>query len=230
MEAKLEERKKAVKLRKLGYSHSEILKKVKVTRSTLTAWLKNIHLTKPQIERLRLKRENGRKLGSLTLKRNRIEKTKEIIDKAKSEINSLNESHLKIIGSILYWAEGSKQKEHDPSKELVFSNSDPKMIKLYLLWLNKCLLIKPDDIVFEMYIHETYQKTKDSLATYWSKVTNFDKLHFQKVYFKKNKVHTMRKNKGKDYHGVLRISVKRSTDLNRKVTGWIQGICKEFIH
>lgn len=230
MEAKPEERKNAVKLRKLGYSHSEILKTVKVSRSSLTLWLKNIKLTKSQIERLRLKSETARKFGSFTLKRNRIEKTRKIINKAKSEINSLNESHLKIIGSILYWAEGSKQKEHDPSKELVFSNSDPEMIKLYLLWLNKCLLIKPDDIVFETYIHETYQKTQNSLVTYWSKVTNFNKSRFQKVYFKKNKVHTMRKNKGKDYHGVLRISVKRSTDLNRKVTGWIQGIYEEFIH
>lgn len=230
MEAKLEEHKIAVKLRKVGYSHSEILENIKVSRSSLTLWLKDIKLTKSQIERLRLKNETARKLGSLTLKRNRIEKTRKIINKAKSEINNLNESYLKIIGSILYWAEGSKQKEHDPSKELVFSNSDPKMIKVYLLWVKKCLLIKPSDIVFEMYIHKTYQKTQNSLATYWSKVTNFDKSCFQKVYFKKNKVHTMRKNKGKDYHGVLRISVKRSTDLNRKVTGWIQGICKEFIH
>lgn len=230
MEAKLEEHKNAVKLRKLGYSHSEILKKVKVTRSTLTSWLKNIHLTKPKIERLRLKKENGRKLGSLILKRNRIEKTKEIINKARSEINNLDESHLKVIGSILYWAEGSKQKEHDPSKELVFSNSDPKMIKLYLLWLQRCLLIKADDILFEIYIHRTYNKTEKELINYWSKVTNSDTTKFKKIYFKKNKVHTFRKNKGKDYHGVLRISVRKSTDLNRKVTGLIQGIYEEYIH
>lgn len=46
-----------------------------------------------------------------------------------------------------------------------------------------------------------------------------------KIYLKKNKVNSYRKNKGEGYHGVLRITVKKSTDLNRKVMGLVEGIC-----
>lgn len=195
----------------------------------MSSWLRDVKITNSQIDRLRSKNSNARKLGSIVLKRMRIEKTKRIIDKAKFEIVDLDDNYLKIIGSILYWAEGSKQKEHNPSKELVFTNSDIKMVKIYLLWLRKCLFIKNVDIVFEIYIHETYNKTKNQLIRYWSEVSGFPDDNFKKIYFKKNKVNSFRRNRGEEYNGVLRISVKRSTDLNRKITGWIQGICEEFL-
>lgn len=141
------------------------------------------------------------------------------------EIKKIDLNNLKIIGTVLYWAEGSKQNENRPSKELIFTNSDPKMIKIYLLWLNKCLYIKPENIKFEIYIHETYMKTPIQLSLYWSEITKFPKNTLNKIYFKKNKVNSFRKNKGKEYHGVLRVTVRKSTDLSRKVTGWVEGIC-----
>ncbi len=45
---KLKEKKKARKLRKKGKSYSEILKKVKVSKSTLSVWLRDIKLTAEQ--------------------------------------------------------------------------------------------------------------------------------------------------------------------------------------
>lgn len=225
MQAKPESREQVVKLRRLGYSYSEILKEVKVSKSSLSSWLRNIKITNLQIERLRSKNSNARNLGSIALKRKRIEKTEAIINKAKLEIGKLDQNYLKVIGAVLYWTEGTKQKEHNPSKELVFNNSDSKMIRIYLLWLKECLQIKQEDIKFEIYIHETYNKTAEELSLYWSEVSGFSEGRLSKIYFKKNKVNSFRKNRGKEYNGVLRISVKRSTDINRKVMGWIEGIC-----
>lgn len=225
MHRKVNEKKTALKLRKQGYSYSEILVKIGVSRSTLSEWLRNVRITNSQIERLRLKNADARKLGSIALRQKRIDKTKKIIEKTKLEIKKLNNDDLKIIGAILYWAEGSKQTKNEPSRELIFTNSDPKMIKIYLLWLKKCLLIKPEDIKFEIYIHETYNKNSNELSSYWSEVTNFPIDKFGKVYLKKNKVNSFRKNRGEEYKGVLRISVRKSTDINRKVMGWVKGIC-----
>jgi hypothetical protein len=178
-----------------------------------------------QLERLKLKNANARKLGSIALRNQRIYKTKQIIEKSKLEVEKIDLNNLKIIGAILYWAEGSKQNDNRPSKELIFNNSDPRMLKIYLLWLNKCLFIKPENIKFEIYIHETYKKTPNQLSNYWSEVTKFPKVTLNKIYFKKNKVNSLRKNKGDDYHGVLRITVRKSTDISRKVMGWVEGIC-----
>lgn len=188
-------------------------------------WLSDIKLTDKQINRLSRKGDEARKLGSLALKNQRLEKTSEIIKKASSEIENLSLNDLMLIGITLYWAEGSKQKEHDPSKQVIFSNSDPKMIQIFLKWLKECLGISSERIVFEIYIHKTHKKSIEELSTYWSNVTGFPISKLKKVYYKKNKVHSIRKNRGIDYSGVLRISVTKSTDLNRQIMGWTKGIC-----
>lgn len=225
MRSKFFEKEKAIKLRKKGYSYSEILKSVGVSRSTLSEWLRHITISNTQIDRLRFKNEKARKLGSIALKNHRIARSEQIIKQSIAEIGNIDINTLRIIGATLYWAEGSKQNEHEPSKELIFTNSDPKMIRIYLLWLIKCLSVNIDDIKFEIYIHETYNKTSSELSRYWSGVTGFASDKLTKIYFKNNKVNSYRKNKGEEYNGVLRITVRKSTDINRKVMGWVEGVC-----
>lgn len=223
-----DKREEVVRLRKKGFSYSEIRRFIHVSKSSLSLWLKDITLTEKQIKRLRRKGEVARLLGSKALKDARIKRQKRIINSAMSEVKPLNMSDLWLIGIILYWAEGAKQKEYHPSQRVAFSNSDPTMLVVFLRWLGECLYIKTDDILFEIYIHETYKKTRDELSKYWSDTTKFPLTKFNKVYYKKNKVHSYRKNRGENYHGVLRVSVKRSTDLNRKITGWIYGVCERL--
>src|SRR3972149_11 len=139
MKAKTSQKNKAIKLRKQGYSYSEIQKKVQVSQSSLSLWLNTIKLSNKQKDRLTRKGDKARKLGSASLKKSRILKTRDIIKKSSSEIKNINKENLMLIGTILYWAEGSKQKEHNPSKEVIFTNSDPKMIRIYLRWLKECL-------------------------------------------------------------------------------------------
>lgn len=225
MISKVGEKEIAIKLRSQGHSYTEILKSVNVLKGTLSGWLKNIKLNNRQSERLRSKNEYARHLGSIALRNKRIDKTNQIIEKSKLEIKKIDLNNLKIIGTVLYWAEGSKQNENRPSKELIFTNSDPKMIRIYLLWLDKCLFVKPENIKFEIYIHETYKKKPNQLSIYWSEVTKFPKVSLSKIYFKKNKINSLRKNKGVGYHGVLRITVRKSTDLNRRISGLVEGIC-----
>ena len=229
MRAKIKEKDLATGLRKLGLSYSEIQKQVPVSSSSLSLWLHKIKLSGDQKFRLFQKGEESRKMGSAVLKKSRIDKTRKIISETSSEIRNLDKSDLMLFGLALYWAEGSKQKEHDPSKEVIFSNSDPAMIKVFLKWLERCVEIPKRRIIFEVYIHETYKRTPKELLSYWSALTRYPLGRFKRVYFKKNKVSSFRKNRGVDYHGVLRIYIRRSTDLNRKITGWIKGVQREFL-
>lgn len=221
---KTAQRLQAIALRKKGFSYSEIQKYIPVSISSLSLWLNKMKLSEKQKVRLTRKGDIARSLGSIALKNNRLAKSKNIINEAISEIKGINIDDLMLIGIMLYWAEGSKQKEHNPSTEVVFSNSDPKMIQVYLKWLKTCLKIPDENIVFEIYIHKSYKRSIRSLRDHWSSITNFPYSMFGRVYFKKNKVHSYRKNRGPSYGGVLRIRVKKSTDLNRKITGWTEGI------
>ena len=217
----------AVELRRKGFTYSEILEKVPVAKSTLSSWLHSVELSKKQSQRLSKKKLQSMLRGSLARRNQRLVLTKEIMAVAHNEVEQITERELWLMGVMLYWAEGSKSKEYRPSERVTFSNSDPSMIKLYLKWLINSLKVDPSDIKTEIYIHETRVGTFDVVRSHWSKITGFPLAKFGRIYLKKNKISTRRRNRGINYYGLLRIRVARSTNLNRKISGWIEGVCMQ---
>ncbi len=120
----------------------------------------------------------------------------------------------------LYWAEGSKQKDWNVSQCMNFSNMDPKTHKVVLAWIQKYMGIRRNALRFDLYIHETADA--EVAKEFWSKELGIVTSQI-KTYFKRAKI-TGRHNIGRTYHGVLRINVPKSTDLNRRIAGWIEGV------
>lgn len=226
MITKIKEREKAVELRKRGFSYSEILKKVPVAKSTLSLWLKSVGLAKDQKQRMTEKRIAGALRGAKARKDQRIRITKEIKDKARREVKRIDEKDLWLIGIALYWAEGSKEKESGKGSEIKFSNSDPKMILLFLKWLKKSFSMNNSELVYELYLHET--ANIENSQKYWSDILSIQKEKIR-TYLKKNKIKTIRKNTGDNYYGLIRITVNKSFNLNRVIAGWIEGICEKSL-
>ncbi len=217
-----EDYKKAIELRKKGLSYSEILKCVPVAKSTLSLWLRSVGLSKKQKQRLTDKKIASALRGATRKKEQRLILSESLKKTARNEIGKISNRELFLIGAALYWAEGSKQKDHSVSTRVRFSNSDPKMVKLFLLWLNKICKIPSPDIRCDLYIHE--KKDIIRAKSFWQKEIN---LPIEGIYFKRTKI-TKRKNVGKAYYGLISINVKRSTNLNRKISGWIEGVCKYY--
>lgn len=224
---KSKHKKVAVKLRKRGLTYSEILNQVPVAKSTLSLWLRSVGLSKKQKQRLTQKKVVAAGKGGVARKKQRIKTTKAIRKKARLEINSIDDEKLWLMGIMLYWAEGSKQNIKNTSQGVYFSNSDSRMIKLYIKWLLKCLSVDSSEIDFNILIHENIKERVKGVIKYWSEVTGFPQSKFNKVYYKKHKLKTNRTNIGDDYFGLLRVIVKKSTNLNRKISGWIDGVCKQ---
>jgi hypothetical protein len=217
------EKERAIELRKRGFSYSEVLKEVPVAKSTLSLWLREIGLSKKQKQRLTEKKLLSALWGAEKRKQTRIDITQEIKNKAKREISNLTKRDLFMIGIALYWAEGHKEK--DRGSLVRFGNSDSKMIRIFLKWLREVCEIDNKDISFRIYLHEVAERKLDEVKQYWANVTRFPKESFQKVTWKRNKINTNRKNKGENYYGLLSVYVKNSVNLNRKIQGWIEGIC-----
>lgn len=221
--AKLKEKEKAIALRRRGLSYSEIQEKVPVSKAILSDWLRDIRLSTKQENRLRKKILAGHEVAWEKIRNRRIEKTKIIKCAAAAEIGTLSFRDLWLTGISLYWAEGSKAKEYNVSQRVTFSNSDPRMINLFLDWLKKCALIDKSRIQFSLYVHVTAKKRIHIIKRYWSSIVgNANELI---MYYKQGRSKSYRKNRGNGYYGVLRITVLRSSELNRKISGWIEGIC-----
>ena len=141
----------AISLRKDGLSYSDILRKVPVAKSTLSLWLRFVGLSKVQKQLLTEKKLAAIKKGGARKREQRLQKIDIINKNTIEDIGVVSGRDLWLAGVMLYWAEGCKQKETNVSVGVRFSNSDPEMIKIFLLWLRDCLLINDNDLVFEVY-------------------------------------------------------------------------------
>ncbi|HEB01447.1 MAG TPA: hypothetical protein ENI16_00425, partial [Candidatus Portnoybacteria bacterium] len=146
MISKTKEKHKAITLRKKGSSYNEILRLVPVAKSTLSLWLRDVGLAKCQRQKLTEKRKNAQLKAQQACREKRIQITEQIKSQAIKEIGNINKRELWLIGTALYWAEGTKQKETNISEQVSFSNSDPKMIALFLKWLYNIYHLTPNDI------------------------------------------------------------------------------------
>ena len=223
------EKENAIKLRKQGKTYTDILRAIPVARSTLALWLKEVKLSKPERQRFTEAKRLASLRGGQVKRQQRIEKQSKIFLEARSNIKSLASYELFLIGIVLYWAEGTKEKEYYPGSQLQFSNMDPKIIRVFLAWLKKVCKISKNMIIFNIFLHQTHRNRVEQVREYWANQTGFPVTSFAIVYWKNNKLKTNRRNVEESYHGVLKIKVRRSSDLVRKVAGWSEGIFEKVV-
>ena len=211
------EKKQAVALRRKGLSYKEILSRVPVAKSTLSLWLRDVGLSKRQAITLTKKRLDAAMRGAAKRREQRLDAIQLCKRLAKEELGRIKNKELWLAGIMLYWAEGSKQKENNVSQSVKFSNSDAEMVRLFLHWLKAIAGVPLGDIKCELYIHKNGDVPK--ATGYWN--CNLAPSKIDAVYFKTNKAPTNRKNVGESYNGLVTVRVYRSTNLNRKISAWI---------
>lgn len=215
---------KAIQLRKQGKTYSEILKQIPVAKSTLSLWLREVGLSVRQKQRITQKRIEGQRRGAVAQRNKRLKRQNFLIESTRKEIGRISRRELWLIGVALYWAEGSKEKEGKAGSRVSFSNSDPRMLAIFIKWLKECAKVPDEDISADLYIHESHKDNLDEIFKKWSKLLKLPRPFFKHAYFKKNKIKTKRKNTGTLYIGLLQVTIRASSDLNRRIAGWVKGI------
>jgi len=218
---KLDEKIKAIRLRKLGKSYSEIRKQVKVSKGTLSLWLRDIKLTPKQEKRLyiELRQKNAYKMAKIN-QRKRIERTKKILKEAKEEVSSCFKNPLFLAGLMLYWAEGDKSEREENVK---FSNSDPAMIKLMMSWFRKICKVPEERLRINIHIHNLL--CRKDVEQYWSKLTNIPLRQFYKTQIKPT---SLKHRKNPLYNGTCTIRTG-NRNLFRRIKGWKLGFLEQMI-
>ena len=110
-----------------------------------------------------------------------------------SKIES-NKEFNKLLCSFLYWGEGSKN-----TNSLIFTNSNPKMIRSYLNLLRESFELDESKFRALVHVHEYHEDIE--IKKYWSKITNIPLSQFSKSYLKP---HTS-KNIREGYKGTISI-------------------------
>lgn len=220
--AKSKQRIRARQLRKLGISVRDIAKKVAVSKSTASLWVRDIILSLEQLERLREQNirggEKGRILGALKQKNDRLLRIQKGVELGKIRFPSLTQGELLAAGTALYWAEGTKKQ-----REVTFCNSDPKLVKFMITWLQKCFSVPINRLYCSVGINKIHAGREQKVKQYWSKITGMSLDQFRKTSFKKVKNHKVYENFDKHF-GTLTVKVKRPAQFYYNILGLIEGL------
>ncbi len=215
-------RRRARQLRQQGLGIKTIAHKLKISSSTVSLWCRDIQLTLAQIKTLEQRNHDpfyGRRLAYILHQQHkRQQKIIYLRQKGIKEIGRLTPKELFLIGVSFYWCEGFKK-----DNQVGFANSDPFLLKLFLIWLKNCCHIPKSRLKLRVTANELYRNKIESIESYWSKTLDISKSQFQKPFFQKvqwKKIY----DHPEDYHGVLRIRVSRSTDFLHQIHGWIEGL------
>lgn len=131
---------------------------------------------------------------------------------------SPRDSDLKIAGIMLYWGEGSKT-----GGSVGFSNSNPEMIRLFLLFLRGICGI--DEKRIKLMIHMYPDQDKDFLEEFWAKTTKIGRENFYPSYVHIGKQGTY---KNKSQYGTIGLKYA-DKKLLKLILGWIDEYKDSFL-
>lgn len=224
--ARTSDREKVQELRRSGLSIRSIADKTSVSKSTVSYWCRDIILTRSQMRALIESEKRGRIRGLLQAaekkRARRLQDTATEAQKGKRDVGAINKRDLFMIGIALYWGEGYKK----GSDELGFTNSDPRIIRVFITWLRTCYGAQSEDLIARVSINAAHAHRESKVVRFWSEVTNIPLRQFTKTSFIKAK---LRKNyKDQDVHfGTLRIKLRRGSALRRRILGSIEAVAAE---
>lgn len=223
---KIEEKEKALELRKKGLSYREILQTISVSKSTISQWCKDVEITNAQKKRLLLKKQFGQHKGSIVAadnkRRLRIERTNKIRKKAKETLGITSTRDRFIAGIALYAAEGTKRDGRGG-----FANADPLLIKFMMKWFIKFVKVPKDRVRGAIWLHEGL--SEKVAKKYWSTYTGIPLSQFHKTYIAKDKRDSGKIRKNIHEYGVFSVTFTHA-ESHRKIMGWIYALFGDKIH
>ncbi len=215
---KTKEQRISCKLRAQGQSINQIAKKLKVSKSSVSVWVKDVKLSHKHILKLKKNSQSKSSIKKRRESRLRNEQIKRdiLINKARGEIGCITRRELWVIGTMLYWAEGGKTQ-----RMVRFSNGDPEMIKVMMRYFMEVCGIPISKIHGYIHIHEHLDFVK--AESYWQKISGIPDEQFYKTY-RKSKTKSKRKTLP---YGVMDIYIM-DVKLFLKIKGWTAGVFSDL--
>jgi hypothetical protein len=210
-------KKKAIQLRKRGWSYGEIGRELGVAKSSVRLWCMNVLLTPEDRKRLYTKQIMLLARGPNCQKERRKREIAKIVEEAEKEIQTpLFFDAYQLFGAALYWAEGDKTRSFE------ITNSDPYFMLFMVKWFERVFKIPPQDLKARLNIYP--QQNEEKIKRFWSQLTGIPLENFGKSFVKPpNKGYK----KNNLYYGTIKIRVPKGTNMRHRTFGWIKAVLKE---
>lgn len=217
--AKDDLRARARELRLRGWTYDRIQVELGCSKSSISLWVRDL----PRPARMRISEEASAiaRRGWEPALRLRDEERQRAKQAARQSVGDLSPRELFLVGVSLYWAEGGKDKPYARRERVVFVNSDPGMVQVFLAWL-ALIGVERERLRFTVMIHESADVA--AAEEFWAGLVRADRAAFTRTTPKRHNPKTPRKNTGDGYRGCLAVKVLRGADLYRRIEGSWYGI------
>lgn len=217
---------RAIELRLKGTSLREVERVLKIPKSTLSGWFRNIQLTEKQLLKLRNNhiahlaeaRKKAIKWHNQQ-KENRLKEAEKQASAILSLINLNDKSILELALALLYIGEGFKA-----SSGTGMGNSDPLILKFFIKAIRKCYDFDISKISCELHLRA--DQNVDTIRKYWSKQLNLPLRSFRSISIDKR---TIGSSTYPTYYGVCVIRCGNIA-IQRRLILLAQKFCKEIIN
>lgn len=211
----------AIRDRKEGFTIGEIAIKYKMAESTVSLLVRGVVLNKKATSVLQKKADQGRLKASQVLIERREKRQEESLLIADSLLQNLNinKSISFLVASLSYECEGGKSN----FGVLEFTNSDPVLVKIFLVSLRKSFLLDESKFRVVMHLHSYHNEKEEK--KFWSEVASIPENKFTKTFQKKESGI----NKKVGYRGCVQIkyfdvSIKRTLLASKAILAKKMGL------
>jgi hypothetical protein len=216
-------REMALQLRRKGKSYNYINKTLGVPKSTLSGWFKGLDFS-IKVKQQLIDEAKKKWAANITLyNKNRaaiiLKEEKEIQEEESKKITEISDRELWLLGTALYWAEGSKSDRW----KVKFTNSDPCMIEFMMAYFRR--ICKVDNSKFRLLaqIHPNISEKK--AKKYWHYITGIPYFQFYKTQVAISRASKRKREARKLPYGTIAISIN-DKKITNQLKGWINGLSR----
>jgi hypothetical protein len=146
--------------RRDGASINEIARRTGAAKSSISRWVRDIELTDEQRETLRIAAYNGHVKGRTM--HARLRREARMMAQEDGRMRAQQGDRFFMAGCMLYWAEGSKDRNHVES-----TNSDPEMVRFFVRFLKTYWNLRQEDIRITCNLFADHVDQQRDIKQYW---------------------------------------------------------------
>src|SRR3954449_7818611 len=177
---KIEAQNRARDLRAQGWTYKEICDELGVSRSSVSAWVRDVEFDRAAWEaRAHTNYVNGN-FGPRPKRQNRLHIEKELeraLMKAQGtvRVGELTDHEFLIAGAMLYAGERAKT-----ANEVKVANSDPRLLLFFITWLRHFYEVDESRLRLRLYLHQGLDL--EAAETFWSDLLGIPRSQMTKPY------------------------------------------------
>lgn len=216
---KTRERERARRLRRTeGASIKDIARRVGVSVSSVSLWVRDIELTPEQHAALAMRNVAHNRQMSGTWKQAASRRLERIAYQEQGRAEARGADPLYVAGCMLFWAEGGKHRN-----SLRFTNSDPEMIRFFAKFLRSSFDVENEAFRLTCNLFADHVERQREIERFWLDVAGLPESCLCRSAVNVYSKYSQKKRKNKLPYGTCRITVCR-TRVVQAIFGGIQEI------